>query len=180
MLDKKKIFILSSIIVMIISCILIEKNLINKFLYPRAYKTFVSKYSEEFNIDENLVYSIMKAESKFLRNAKSHKGAKGLMQISDITRDWAIEELELGEVDIFDPETNIKISCWYINKLFREFGELELVITSYNAGSGNVSKWLKNKDYSLDGESLYYIPFEETDNYLRKVLNNYRHYNYIY
>ena len=50
------------------------------------------------DLDENLVYSVIKVESKFKKDAISHKGAKGLMQISDITRDWAIEELDLGKI----------------------------------------------------------------------------------
>lgn len=83
-------------------------------------------------------------------------------------------------MDIFDPETNIRLGCWYLNKLYKEFGKLDLVIAAYNGGSGNVRKWLENNDYSKDGENLHDIPFEQTSKYVEKVKNNYKHYNEIY
>ena len=134
----------------------------------------------EFGLDENLVYSVIKVESKFRKDAVSHKGAKGLMQISDITREWAKEEMNLGDIDIFDPKTNIKIGCWYLNKLYKEFGRLDLVIAAYNGGSGNVNKWLSDYSYSKDGKSLDLIPFEETSMYVKKVTKNYKMYNKLY
>ncbi len=102
------------------------------------------------------------------------------MQISDITREWAKEELNLGEIDIFDPETNIKIGCWYLSKLYREFGRLDLVIAAYNGGSGNVSKWLNDYTYSKDGKSLDVIPFEETSTYVKRITKSYKMYNKLY
>lgn len=180
MLDKSKKSILFGILGIILVIGVYESKIIHKIIYPKKYYEYVSKYSSEFSVDENLVYSIMKAESKFIEDAESYKGAKGLMQISDITRDWGASELDIDDIDIFNPEDNIKIGCWYINKLFKEFGKLDLVIAAYNGGSGNVSKWLKNKEYSLDGVNLYKIPFEETSNYVKKVLKNYKNYNEIY
>lgn len=137
-------------------------------------------YSKEYGIDDSLVYSVIKVESKFNKKAVSKRNAKGLMQISEITQNWAQEELGLENIDIFDPETNINIGCWYLNKLFKEFNDLDLVITAYNGGSGNVSKWLKNDAYSRDGNKLHEIPFEETKNYLEKVKENYRVYKALY
>ena len=137
-------------------------------------------YSKEYGIDDSLVYSVIKVESKFNKKAVSKRNAKGLMLISEITQNWAQEELGLENIDIFDPETNIKIGCWYLNKLFKEFNDLDLVITAYNGGSGNVSKWLKNDAYSRDGNKLHEIPFEETKNYLEKVKENYRVYKALY
>ena len=177
---KKKIFFILAIIIILFTSLIIEKNTINKILYPRKYSEYVQKYSKEFGLDENLVYSVIKVESKFRKDAISHKGAKGLMQISDITRGWAKEELNLGEINIFDPETNIKIGCWYLSKLYKEFGRLDLVIAAYNGGSGNVRKWLNNYTYSKDGKSLDLIPFEETSTYVKKITKNYKMYNKLY
>lgn len=180
MFYKSKKSILIVILGILLTVGIYESKIIHKIIYPKKYSEYVVKYSNEFDVDENLVYSIMKAESKFIENAESHKGAKGLMQISDITRDWGATELDMEDIDIFSPEDNIKIGCWYINKLFKEFGKLDLVVAAYNGGSGNVSKWLEDKNYSLDGVSLYNIPFEETSNYVKKVLKNYKNYNEIY
>ena len=65
-------------------------------------------------------------------------------------------------------------------ELMKVFNDLDLVITAYNGGSGNVSKWLKNDAYSIDGNKLHEIPFEETKNYLEKVKENYRVYKALY
>lgn len=176
---KKRIIIISIIITLFATLLLESKN-IQKIMYPKKYSVYVEKYAKDFNLSENLVYSIIKAESKFDENAISRKGAKGLMQISDITRDWAIEELKLGEIDIYDSENNIKIGCWYLNKLFKEFGQLDLVIAAYNGGSGNVARWLNNSEYSKDGKNLDNIPFKETSNYVEKVRKNYKKYSEIY
>ncbi|QJA07934.1 lytic transglycosylase domain-containing protein [Romboutsia sp. CE17] len=176
---SKKILIFISILLILFSILFVESKGIKKLIYPKKYSFYVEKYSNEYDIDENLVYSVMKAESKFEKDVVSQKGAKGLMQISDITRNWAIEELDLGNIDIFDPETNIKIGCWYLNKLYKQFGDLDLVIAAYNGGSGNVRQWLNNDDYSENGRLLN-IPFPETSNYVVKVKKYYEKYNMLY
>ena len=88
-MNKKGILILS-VIIILGSVIFFESERIASLFYPRKYSVYVEKYAEEYNLDENLVYSIIKAESKFDEKALSRRGAKGLMQIADITRDWAI------------------------------------------------------------------------------------------
>lgn len=178
-MNKKKVLILS-IFIILFGTLFVESKAIQKLMYPKKYSIYVEKYAKEFKLEENIVYSVIKAESKFDKAAVSHRGAKGLMQISDITRDWAIEELQLREVDVFNPEANIQIGCWYLNKLYKEFGRLDLVIAAYNGGSGNVRKWLENHSYSKDGKNLDSIPFQETSSYVVKVRNNYEKYNKIY
>lgn len=179
-MNKKSILILS-VIIILGGVIYLEGGRIKTLIYPRKYSVYVQKYSEEYNLDENLVYSIIKAESKFDEKALSRRGAKGLMQIADITRDWAIDELELNDdIDIYDPETNIRIGCWYLNTLYKEFGKTDLVIAAYNGGSGNVKKWLADEEYSKDGEKLHIIPFSETDRYLVKVNKYYEQYKMLY
>lgn len=179
-MNKRRILILS-VIIILGGAIYLESGRIKTLLYPKKYSVYVEKYAEEYNLDENLVYSIIKAESKFNENALSRRGAKGLMQIADITRDWAIEELELNDdIDIYDPETNIRVGCWYLNTLYKEFGKTELVIAAYNGGSGNVKKWLSDEEYSQDGENLHTIPFLETDRYITKVKKYYEQYNMLY
>lgn len=116
-MSKKSIIILSVIIILGSACYF-EGGRIKAFLYPRKYSVYVEKYSKEYNLDENFVYSIIKAESKFNPNALSHKGAKGLMQIADITRDWAIVELDLDEnIDIYDRSTVTTFSIIFSNLL---------------------------------------------------------------
>ena len=84
---KKKLILILLILIGLGVALFIGKKDIYKYLYPKKYSDYVEFYSKEYNLDENLVYSIIKTESKFKEDAVSRKGAKGLMQIGDGTRD---------------------------------------------------------------------------------------------
>ena len=149
-------------------------------MYPLKYSELVVKYSSEYDLDRNLVYSIIKAESGFNDQAISPRDAKGLMQILDSTGEWAAEKIKIENFDssmLMEPETNIRIGCWYIAKLLDQYSQnTELALAAYNAGSGNVSKWLKDTNISKNGKTLDRIPFEETENYVAKI----KKYNNMY
>jgi len=152
-------------------------------LYPLKYHEYIEKYSQEYDVDPYLVLAVIKVESSFRHRAVSPKNAMGLMQITERTGKWGAEQIGLrsfSEEMLFDPEYNIQIGCWYLSRLYREFGDTDLVIAAYNAGSGNVSKWLKNRDLSRTGETLDKIPFRETEKYLKKVKNSYEVYKKLY
>ncbi len=170
------------IAVILIVIILILDN-VAMSIYPVKYKNLVSKYSELYELDPYLVFSIIKVESSFIPDAVSSKNARGLMQITEKTGNWGAEQLKLTNYssnELFEPETNIKIGCWYLSVLYNEFGSTDLVLAAYNGGSGNVSKWLKDTNFSQDGKSLSRIPFKETDKYVKKVKNCYEIYKRLY
>lgn len=151
--------------------------------YPYKYKEYVDKYSEENNLDPLLVLALIKAESNFREKALSHKNAYGLMQITESTGKWASLEMKIDnfQVDmLYNPEFNIKMGTWYLKYLIKEFNNTELALASYNGGIGNVKKWLNNKDYSKDGKNLHYIPFPETDKYVKRIRVNYNVYVFLY
>lgn len=145
---------------------------------------YISKYSKEFNVDPYLIAAIINVESKYDKYAMSSKEARGLMQIAPITGKWASEELNIEDFtleDLFDPELNIMVGAWYLNILSKEFdNNLQLILAAYNAGSGNVVKWLQNEIYSEDGKTLKEIPFTETKEYVKKVENNIKIYRLLY
>ena len=147
--------------------------------YIVKYESYIVKHAETYNIDKRLVMSIIKAESKFDRNARSNKDAMGLMQIMKVTAEWANEELKkesLEESDIYDVDTNIEIGCWYLDRLNKLYeGDITLMAAAYNAGIGNVSKWLLKGTVTEDN-----IPFPETKKYVKKVKLNYEVYKKIY
>ena len=149
-------------------------------MFPMKYSNYVEKYSDEYGLNKNLVYSIIKAESGFNPNAISPRNAKGLMQIMDSTGEWAAEKINIEDFEssmLLKPEINIRIGCWYISKLINQYDQnVELALSAYNAGSGNVAKWLKDTDISSNGITLDRIPFKETENYVKKI----KTYNYIY
>lgn len=170
------------IAVILIVIILILDN-VAMSIYPVKYKNIVSKYSEIYDLDPYLVFSIIKVESSFTPDAVSGKNARGLMQITEKTGNWGAEQIKLSNYSsnqLFDPETNIEIGCWYLSVLYNEFGSTDLVLAAYNGGSGNVSRWLKDRSLSQDGKSLSKIPFTETDKYVRKVKNCYEIYKKLY
>lgn len=159
-------------------------NWIGRTFYPINYKEHIVNYSKKYNVDPYLIASVIRVESKYNKNALSHKGARGLMQILPITGNWAAGDIGISgfnEELLYNPEVNIEIGCWYINKLSTQFNHnVELVLAAYNGGSGNVSKWLNDSNYSDDGKSLKNIPFKETELYIKKVLKSYDIYKKLY
>ncbi len=175
-----------AIIIVIVAILLALQNAkwILKKIYPLHYEDIINKYASKYQVDPHLVVAIMRNESKFNPNALSSKGAKGLMQIAPITGRWASEKLAIENYEeemLYDIDLNIQIGCWYLDILHQEFNSnLDLIIAAYNAGNGNVSKWINQPEYSKDGENLDTIPFEETRTYLQKVTKDYAIYKWIY
>jgi len=177
-------FFIFIVLLIVVTIALQNTDWVLRTIYPIHYSDLIEKYAVEYEIDPYLVASIMKNESKFNPNAVSRKDAKGLMQIAPVTGEWAAEKLNIenySEDMLFDPELNIKMGVWYLNVLKYEFSNnMELMIAGYNAGNGNVKKWLNNPEYSKDGETLDEIPFNETKIYQRKVLRDYEIYKKLY
>jgi soluble lytic murein transglycosylase len=183
--NLNRLFIMTIIILIVLAFICIkEKDTFYKVLYPVTYKELVFKYSDKNDIDPYLTFAIIKTESGFDSKAKSHRGAKGLMQIMDSTGAWAARYIGIEEFepdDLFDPETNINIGCWYFRSLMNEYkSNMDLAIAAYNGGSGNVNQWLKDENISNTGISLDKIPFKETRQFLSRVKENYETYKKIY
>ncbi len=156
---------------------------VEKYAFPYKYKDVVDEYSKEYNLNPLFVLSIIKAESKFNPDAHSHKGAYGLMQITEDTGKWIADQMGIQNFSgdmLYDENLNIKMGCWYLNNLYQEFGDRDLVISAYNAGRGNVQKWLKDHNYSKNGKDIHNIPFPETENYVKKVNIYYKIYKYLY
>ena len=180
----KKIFKLLVFIAIILVCIYVYKKYdiktkILKMIYPIKYSEYVEKYSEEFGIDKFLVYSIIKAESNFNKDAKSKSGAVGLMQLMEKTA----QEIDSGikEQDLYNEETNIKIGIEYYSKLLKYYNNsLELSLVAYNAGIGTVDKWIEDGILKKDGSNIENVPYKETNNYVRKILKDYKIYKMVY
>lgn len=179
---KSKFFTLFIIIIAVIIA-LNTKNILKHF-YPVKYFTYIKTYSAKNNIDPYFVLAVIKSESHFNNNAKSNKDAYGLMQITPETADWAAEKMEINNFktdDLYNPEINIEIGCWYIRDLSNEFdNDKTLILAAYNGGRGNVRKWLNNKANSKDGKTLHYIPYGETSKYVKKVMDDYEIYKRLY
>lgn len=145
-------------------------------LFPLKYENIVEECSAKYGLSEYLVYGTIYAESGFHETAHS-KVAHGLMQITDETAQWIAKQMGIDEtLDLEDARTNIEMGCWYLSYLMGMYEEADTALAAYNAGLGNVTKWLNDEEYSQDGKKLKKIPYSETEQYVKRV----RLYTYIY
>ena len=153
-------------------------------VYPLQYTTEVTVASEEFGVEPSLIYAIIHTESSFKPQASSSAGAKGLMQLTDSTLQWALSRAgEKGKYtaeDLYDPQINIHYGVYVLTLLGEQFDNTETILAAYNAGIGRVGEWLNNPDYSADGAHLDTIPYHETEDYVKRVLNARKQYQQLY
>lgn len=122
------------ILILILLLIIVGFNIILKRLYKLEYKPIVEKYSKEFRIEEELIFSIIKNESNFEKDIVSNKDAIGLMQILETTKEDVEKVLGLENLDLTNEEDNILVGTKYISILKQKYNNTELAIAAYNAG----------------------------------------------
>lgn len=165
------------IIVTLTSLFLInDSTSIIRRMYPLRYEEIVMKNAEKYDLDPHLIFALIKAESSFKPEARSKRGAKGLMQIMDKTACWAVDHMEIDDfdvLDLYDPQINIAIGSWYLSWLNEQFGSnTDMMLAAYNAGNGNVMEWVSSAK-ELDIQS---IPYKET----RVFVNRVKEFHYVY
>ena len=152
-------------------------------LYPLNYHTTVETYCAEYGLDSYLVMALIRTESNFDPDAVSTAGAIGLAQIMPDTGQWLSEKMGMepySEDMLYIPDTSIQMCCYYLNLLIERYGNLDTALAAYNAGMGTVSDWLKDPNCSDDGLTLYYIPYQETRNYVQRINDSYGIYRNLY
>jgi len=149
--------------------------------FPVRYMDIIKAHAGE--LEPSLILSVIKAESSFRQRVESHAGAQGLMQLMPPTAAWMAEQMGMTDFDpenVWKPEINIAIGSFYLNWLKNYYnGNINLALAAYNAGLGNVNRWLADPEFSSDGENLDVIPFRETYNYLHRVRQNQQVYEII-
>ena len=183
----KKTIILIALVVIVLSILgkidlkKIKNQVLMRF-YKIEYTEYVKKYANEYNVDEYLIYALIKAESNFKQDAVSHREAKGLMQLMYSTAEEIAKKanVELNEQNILDPDVNINLGTKYISMLIQKYDNVNLALAAYNAGSGNVDGWIEKGTLKSDGSDIENVPFTETNNYVRKILRDYEIYKEIY
>lgn len=142
--------------------------------YPIRYRAELVRESRRNGLDPYLVAAIVRTESGWRPSAVSTRGAIGLMQIMPETGRWVARQLGLEgftEQWLFDPEMNLRIGCWYLAELKREFNDDQvIVLAAYNAGRGNVRQWLNSQRWDGQPENVGAIPFQETRTFVARVL----------
>ncbi len=159
-------------------------DIILKKIYPLKYTEYVEEYAKQNEIDKMLVYAIIKAESNFEPNITSSSGAMGLMQLMESTAKETANKcnIEFTTKEIlYKPKTNIMLGIQYFADLLKQYdNNINLALAAYNAGIGNVAKWIKEGIIKEDGSNIENIPFKETNNYVRKILRDYKIYQELY
>lgn len=185
-MKNKKILIVGIIVFMIVVFLVVCKDKILKIIYPKTYKEIVSVYAEKYSVNENIIFSVIKAESNFENSAVSHKDALGLMQImketaKDVAQKHNIDiDLNNAEEEILNVQNNINIGTKYLSILLEKYENIELSVAAYNAGIGTVDNWIEKGIIKKDGSDIENIPYKETNNYVRKILRNYKVYEELY
>lgn len=186
MTKQKKLFYFILIILIAVTFATVFSSFYDTFLleaYPRKYSEQVSAMSIEYNIPEAIIYAVIKIESNFDENAVSSAGAIGLMQIMPSTFEWLTKDVlkeNLPTSSLNDPNINIKYGVILLSRLYKYYGNWKTALAAYNAGMGNVNKWLENRNFSDRFGNLKNIPFEETRQYIEKVTRTIKAYNKLY
>lgn len=171
------------ILLALVLCAFLLNEYMEKRKYRLDYPAEIMASSVEFNLDPYLVAAVIHCESGNRPAVVSAKGAVGLMQIMPDTGGWIAAKLgitDFTEAMLTDPSLNIRLGCWYLHYLLNRFeGVRSHALAAYNAGPGNLTKWLEDEAYSQDGR-LTQIPFTETDNYVGRVEQAYETYKKLY
>lgn len=144
---------------------------------PLRHEDIIRQQAAEKDIPAELIAAVIYAESRF-RDQESHAGARGLMQVTPATAEL-IEEESGGSTfeadDLSDPDINIRYGTFYLRYLLDKFDQnLVAALAAYNAGETNVASW-GGSDLNEDG-----IQFEETRDYVEKVLDKREEYREHY
>ncbi|EJW14555.1 lytic transglycosylase domain-containing protein [Paenibacillus alvei] len=185
MLRKKRVLLL--LFLGMLFLLFVQSQWLGKWMYPIAYEEEIRKHAAKYDIDPLLVAAIIRVETNFQAGRESRKGAIGVMQLMPETATWAMEQLKMKErwslnelKNTADP--NILIGTWYLKSLHKQFNENWIAaIAAYNAGPGNVSKWIRTKIWDGRYETAKQrIPYGETKLYVQRVIHYYDKYKGIY
>jgi len=151
-------------------------------IYPIAYWEFIKKYSAENGLDPYLVAALTSQESTFVADIKSPANAYGLMQLVPLTARQYARKLGMTYTTrlLTDPESNIRMGTAFLADKVREFGDMHLVLASYNAGERAVHRWVNERPGLERDEFIDDIPWPETQQYVRKLLSTAEDYRHLY
>jgi len=143
--------------------------------FPMPLREIVVRKAGAIRLDPAFVYGLIRQESRFIMDARSHVGASGLMQVMPATAKWTAKKIGLTSFtpdQITDREVNVAIGTGYLKLVLDDFeGSMPLATAAYNAGPGRSRTWRNGPvlEAAIWAEN---IPFQETRDYVKKVLSN--------
>ena len=153
-------------------------------IYPYGYKEYIDKYTREFDIDPLFVLAVIREESRFDSQAASYAGALGLMQIMPATGKSIANALGINNFNnsmLLNPQTSIKMGCYYLKKQLENFNQNKFYACgAYNGGPTAMSRWISSYGNKDIDEFIEHVTYEETKNYIKKVMASYYFYRMLY
>lgn len=174
------------LLVILILLVCLFRNDLLKIRYPKTYQEAILLYQEKYHVEENLVFAVIKAESNFNKDAISNRNAIGLMQLMEETAKDVAQKNDIDinfnhvKEELYDVNKNIEIGICYLSTLLQRYENKEVALAAYNAGIGTVDGWIEKGIIKKDGTDIENIPYKETNNYVRKILRDYKIYQDLY
>lgn len=151
--------------------------------FPLAYWDLIREEGASLKVDPHILLSIIREESRFFNAADSKVGARGLMQLLpstalDIARR---RRLKVDESHLHLPEVNIRLGAYYVGMMMKKFhGDFFMAVAAYNAGPRNASRWRRQFRNLPPDLFVERIPYEETQNYVKRVFLSFMTYGKLY
>lgn len=149
----------------------------SRLLFPEIHTEKVNEMSKKTNIPSSLIYSIMKQESGFNPESRSHADALGLMQViprlaKSLAKKYKIETYKKME-DLYNPLVNIELGTYELkDQVEKQNGQLSFVASAYNAGPNALKEWRKKEPIQDMFEFIENIPYDETRSYVKIIARN--------
>jgi soluble lytic murein transglycosylase len=143
--------------------------------YPLPHRDTLEAKARAGGLDPAVVYGLIRQESRFITDARSHVGASGLMQLMPATARWTAKQLGVAYTpkQIDDRDINLQLGIGYLKRLVDDFeGSLAMATAGYNAGPGRPRRWREGGAVMEPAAWAESIPFNETRDYVKKVLSN--------
>jgi soluble lytic murein transglycosylase len=150
--------------------------------YPTPYREALSPIAQSIGLDTSWAYGLIRQESRFIMNARSHVGASGLMQVMPSTAKYVAKKIGMDSFkpsQLSDMNTNLTLGSNYLNMVLQDLdGSWALASAAYNAGPGRPKLWREKLPRTVEGAIFAEtIPFNETRGYVKNVLSNANYYS---
>jgi soluble lytic murein transglycosylase len=150
------------------------EDAVREITLPLQHEDIIRQQAADKDIDPALIAAVIYEESRF-HDQTSHAGARGLMQITPDTAEFIARRsggVLFEQADLATPQINISYGAWYLRYLIDHYeGNETLAIAAYNAGMGNVDRWVRDAGGASEFDSAEHIPFPETRAYVENVMD---------
>lgn len=159
-----------------------------ELLYPQNFLDYIKASAKEFEVDDYLMFALIRTESFFEPAIQSHAGAIGLTQLMEATASDCAKRLKVQNYNLLDPATNIRFGTYYYSHMKKRLDDSGvLALFAYNAGITVVRRWIRSSKIELNSQGqlwsdmfLETLPFAETRDYGRRVVSAAAMYAYLY